>query len=288
MAQDESTPDLLVFPKFFFQHGPGVAELADRIIECGFDGVDVIIRERAWCKEDDYFESLPAFAKHMRSRGLKVYTATTNWMHDKVAAIEDSYMLFADNGITMFRFFMQRYRGRGTYREDLLQCRKSLERLEELGLQYGITALLQIHGRSLTWSPATASSMVQGLDPRGVAIHYDPGNMCLQEGWTDSVKAVDVLGEYLAYVGAKNGEWSSAPDRDGDNQLKWRAKWTQLACGMIDWEVVLNELKAADYDGPICIHNFYDGSLQELVETTTMDVKYMRRLMKAVWSQQAE
>ncbi len=283
MSENEVGHDLLVFPKFSFREQDTVEKLADQMLRCGVDGVDIMIRKPSWVKEDDYFETLPAFAGEMRGRGLKVYAVTTDWQHDKVDAIEDSYKLFADNGIKMFRFLMQKYQGRGTFRADMKTCRESLEKLEPLGQKYGVKALLQTHGDSMTWSPEAAYILVEGLDPQAIGVHYDPGNMLHQEGWTEPVKSIDVLGPYLAYVVTKNPGWFLIPDRQADQRFKWQREWTRMPYGMIDWSQIFEELKAANYEGPICMHNFYERTQEGLEEGTIIDANYVRDLINKTW-----
>ena len=275
-------PDLIIFPKFSYPALDTVEKLADQLIEWNFDGVDIMIRGNAWCKENDYFETLPAFVSHMQSKKLKAYTVTTDWKHDKVAGIEDSYKLFADNGVTMYRFLMQTYRGAGTFHDDWKKCRESLEKLEPLGRKYGVKALLQTHGDSMTWSPEAAYFMVQGLDPKAIGVHYDPGNMWHQEGWTEPVKSIDVLGEYLSYVVTKNLGWFYHPDRQKDQKWVWDRQWTYMPDGMIDWPVIFAELKKAGFEGPICTHHFYEATQEGLDIGTRIDVKFIREQMKKV------
>jgi sugar phosphate isomerase/epimerase len=200
-------PDVILFPKFqYLNQDPPLSleSLAQHALSCGFDGVDALIREASWVKESDYAQSLPRFVRGLRAHGLKAYTASTDWGHEHADDIEEAYRLFADNGIRMFRFTMQTYQGPGTWRADLERCRKTLGKLEPLGQRYGVKALLQTHGGLLAFSPATALCLVDGLDPAALGIHYDPGNMLHQEGWTEPVKSVDIMGPYLSYVGVKN------------------------------------------------------------------------------------
>jgi sugar phosphate isomerase/epimerase len=276
-------PDLLCFPKFFHPHLT-MDQLADTMAECGFDGVDVMIRDTAWCNDDDYTRTLPRFAATMRERDLKCYTATTNWTYQNVSGIEDAYRLFADNGISMFRFLMQTYRGRKTYREDFAKARATAEELEKLGLRHKVKVLFQNHGGALFFSPATAYFMTKGLDPAAVGVHYDPGNLRAQEGWTNPTLSVDVLGEYLAYVGVKNAGWFLLPDSSRDQILTWQRHWTRLSAGMVDWREVLTELRAAEFQGPLCMHNFYESTLEGLRDGTAEDVRYLRGLVDEVWT----
>ncbi|MCL5271099.1 MAG: sugar phosphate isomerase/epimerase [bacterium] len=272
-------PDVLLFPKFQYPHLREQEQLADHLIDCGFDGVDVMIRTGSWCKEEDYFHTLPAFVNYMRGRNLKAYTVTTDWSHDHLAKIEDDFRLFADNGITMFRFWMQNYRGYNTYREDLARCRQSVETVEKLGLKYGVKALLQTHGGGFCWSPEAIYFLIHDRDPKGIGVHYDPGNMVHQEGWTDPVKSLDILQEHLAYVVTKNCGWFLGPNLKQARKLTWKMEWTRLAEGLIDWPAILGQLVKIDYQGPICTHHFYEGTLEALTEGTKDDLNYLRGLL---------
>ena len=45
MSDIEIGHDLLVFPKFSFRGQDTVAKLADQMLRCGVDGVDIMIRK---------------------------------------------------------------------------------------------------------------------------------------------------------------------------------------------------------------------------------------------------
>lgn len=271
-------PDLLVFPKFF--QPLAVEDLAERMLECGFDGVDVIIREGYWCTDDNYPQTLAGFAGQLRRSGLKVYTATTNWTLHDMDRMEDAFRVFADNGIAMFRFWLCNYAGHQAYRAALLECRKALGRMEALGQRHGVKTLIQTHGGTMSWSPEAAYQLVHDLDPKAVGVHYDPGNMWTQEGWTEPAKTMDILGAHLAYVGVKNGGWFLAPDSKSDQKMTWKMEWTRLELGMVQWEPVVSELAKASFSGPYCMHNFYANTLAGLMEGTKADVQYFRCLLK--------
>jgi sugar phosphate isomerase/epimerase len=271
--------DILAFPKFFCPHLT-MEQLARTMKEVGFDGVDVMIRNAAWCKEDDFFDTLPKFVNVMRNAGLKAYTVTTDWGEAHLDQLDDRYRLFRDNGITMFRFWLMNYRGYGTYREDFDRCKLLiLNKLEKLGQKYRVKALLQTHGGNLTWSPEAAYFLVRGFDPNAVGVHYDPGNLRAQEGWTDPVKSLDILREHLAYIAVKNCGWFLVPDPQQNQRLVWKMDWTHLDEGLVDWKTILEELHKVGYQGPLCMHNFYTSGLAGLTEETRNDLDYLRRIL---------
>lgn len=270
--------DILCFPKFFYPH-LDPERLAVTMKELGFDGVDIMIREASWSKEGDYKQTLPQFANTMRAAGLKAYTVTTDWSEARIDALEDDYRLFADNGITMFRYWFLRYGGFGTFHELFERGRKMIAKVENLSQKYGVQAIFQTHGGRMTWSCEAAYFMLQGYDPKAVGVHYDPGNLTAQEGFTGPEKAVDILREYLAYVGVKNAGWFLAPNGQDHQRLTWKVDWTLLKDGIVKWPEVLGALKKAGFKGPLCMHNFYENTLEGLTELTRDDVVYLRRLM---------
>jgi len=270
--------DLLCFPKFFYPH-LDMNQLAVAMKDLGFDGVDIMIRGASWCKEEDYKQTVPQFAKAMRAGGMKCYTVTTDWPETRLDSLEDDYRLFADNGIEMFRFWFLRYGGPGTFHELFEQGRKMIAKVEALGQKYGVKAIFQTHGGRMTWSCEAAYFMLQGYDPKTVGVHYDPGNLLAQEGYTGPNRATDILREYLAYVGVKNAGYFLAPNVQDNQRLTWRADWTLLKDGIVKWKEVLEALKRVDFKGPMCMHNFYESSLEGLTELTRDDVVYLRKLM---------
>jgi len=272
--------DVLVFPKFFHP-ALDAGRLAETALELGFDGIDIIIREgQSWCQDSDFLDSVPAFCEVVRGAGLKAYSASTDWTHEEVPRLDEAYRLFQDNGILMFRFWLQRYQGPGSFRNDHARCLRTMDIIEKFGQRYRVKALLQTHGWNMTWSPEAAYDMVKGFDPAAIGVHYDPGNMIAQEGFTLPEKAVDLLGEYLSYVGVKNAGWFCAPDSAKGQSLTWRPAWTHLAEGIVDWRAVLDALCKAQYKGPLCMHNFYENGLDGLIAATAGDMAYLRGLLE--------
>jgi len=277
-------PSLLSFPKFFYP-ALSVDELTFTLSDIGFDGVDILIRENSWVKPDKLSVTLPAFVKSMHSKGLETPSVSIDWQHHEMSDKEDTYRLFADQGIQMVRIWFQNYRGSGTFHSDWKAARESMAILEKLGQRTGVKTLIQTHMGNLVWSAETAYFMVQGFDPDAVGIHYDPGNMVYGEGWSEPVKVLDVLGDYLALVGIKNGGWFHVPQPEAGCQLKWQPSWLPVDQGMVDYEALLSLFQKHDYSGSFVMHNFYDGcDLSGLIKATRHDVQYIQQMISKLWS----
>lgn len=271
--------ELLCFPKFFRELD--LAQLARTMRELGFDGVEVLVRDGYWVDFDSVPRTLPGFARAMRDEGLAVNTATTDVRDLDDPRYEPMLAAFAENGIDLYRFGGFPYREPGTFHAACSEARRTLERLEQVVERYGIRAVLQTHGGVLHASATASYFLVRDLDPRRVAIHWDPGNMVVQDGMETWRKGIDALGPYLALIGVKNGGRFLRPDPRRAMQLAWIPEWTTLERGIVDWREVLDELRRAGYQGRYTMHNFYEHSLETLAAQTRADVEYFRAIAAA-------
>jgi sugar phosphate isomerase/epimerase len=79
---------------------------------------------------------------------------------------------------------------------------------------------------------------------------FDPGNMA-REGFEDYRIGVELLGPYLAHVHLKNAAFEP-PEDDG----VWQPRWTPLADGVVDFDLLFEALDTSGYDGWFVIEDF--------------------------------
>ncbi|MBD3184314.1 TIM barrel protein [Candidatus Poribacteria bacterium] len=271
--------DFLEFPKFFKELS--AEKLGETLKDIGFDGVDVMVRNGYWVTYDNLSESLSEYIKIMQSFGLSTKSATTSLTNVDDPDFENMYSIFADNGVEMYRYGGFGYRGMGTFHEDFARARKVLEKLEKLGEKYRIKAVLQMHGGTLHYSSSSSYFLLNGFNPEYIGSHIDPGNMVHQEGHETWEKSVDIIKPYLCYVGVKSAAAFLLPHHE-TYKLHWRKLWVPLADGIIDWKNVIQSLRKAQYDGPLCFHNFYEHGMDHLIARTREDVQYIRRILDQI------
>jgi len=271
--------ECLEFPKFFQELS--AEKLGETLKDIGFDGVDVMVRDGYWVTYSTLKDSLPSYIKTMHSFGLSTKSATTSIADINTPGFEDMYRIFADNGIEMYRYGGFSYRGMGTFHDDFQKARSDIAELENLGKKYGVKAIIQMHGGTLHCSSSMSYFLLTGFDPQYVGSHYDPGNMVHQEGYEDWEKGLDIIKPYLCYVGVKNAAPFLVPHQES-YKLRWRKHWTTLADGLVNWEHVLRVLKKAEYDGPLCFHNFYEHGMEHLIAQTREDLKYVRNILERI------
>jgi sugar phosphate isomerase/epimerase len=93
-------------------------------------------------------------------------------------------------------------------------------------------------------TPAALLRLFQDLGRPNVGVNYDTGNLILY-GKANPVDGLDVIGQYVRDVHAKDGEYPTDGYALG--------KEVPLGEGKVDFCAVIAKLKALDYDGAITI-----------------------------------
>jgi len=140
--------------------------------------------------------------------------------------------------------------GERSFGEMFGESRAYLEEVEKLAGEHGVKALVEIHHGTICPSASLAHRLVDGLDPGRVGVIYDPGNM-VHEGFEDYGIGLDLLGTYLAHVHLKN----TAYDRPEGGGV-WRARWSPLEDGVVDFGQLFAGLARVSYDGWLVIEDF--------------------------------
>ena len=136
---------------------------------------------------------------------------------------------------------------------------------------FGLRALLEIHGGTITVSAGLAYRLVSNFPPESIGVVYDVQNM-VTEGYEGARLGLDVLGPYLAHLHlGGHGPWPGEPDEQGTVRWNWRA--TDLADGLICLPDLLAELKRVGYDRFATVEDF-----RRDVETEPKFVRALRYL----------
>jgi len=112
-----------------------------------------------------------------------------------------------------------------------------------------IQVCLETHFSSITPSTALTMGMLEVFSPVQTGVIWDPANTVF-EGYEIPQMALDLVGEYLAEVHLKNGEWKR--EEDG----KWNFNFCDLSQGIINWPALLKMLHERAYTGPLIIEDY--------------------------------
>jgi sugar phosphate isomerase/epimerase len=98
---------------------------------------------------------------------------------------------------------------------------------------------------------------ILGVNRDNVGVNFDPANMILY-GSGDPIKALEIVGQHVLTVHAKDGNWPSAaaPDSLGTEQ--------PLGDGAVDFPAFLHALTRTGYSGPLFIEREIEDPDQRL------------------------
>ncbi|MEU3456767.1 sugar phosphate isomerase/epimerase family protein [Micromonospora sp. NPDC006766] len=166
----------------------------------------------------------------------------------------------------------------GDYRELMDQTRRDLTWIADRAAAHGVTALVELHHRTIVASASAAMRLLDGLAPQQVGVIHDIGNLTI-EGFEDPLAAFEMLGPYLAHVHVKNVAWLVTGTR-ADGGPRWSAEWAPLREGQADIEAYFAALHQFGYDGWVTVEDF--STVVPLAERTRDNLAYLRELDQRV------
>lgn len=102
-------------------------------------------------------------------------------------------------------------------------------------------------------TPITLKRVIEDVGTGNLGINLDPANLLLY-GKANPCDALDVFGEYVRGVHAKDGEYPTTGKYLGEEK--------KIGDGRVNFPVFIAKLKALGYDGPITIEREISGEQQ--------------------------
>jgi sugar phosphate isomerase/epimerase len=120
-------------------------------------------------------------------------------------------------------------------------------------------------------TPTTMSRMIRDVDLPNLAVGLDTANLILY-GKANPVDAVDILGQHIRSVHAKDGRWPTNPSELGEEVL--------IGKGLVDFRQVFTKLHRLGYTGAITIERETSGPQQ--IEDVRQEKLYLERILREV------
>lgn len=117
-------------------------------------------------------------------------------------------------------------------------------------------------------TPITLKRTICSVGTGNLGINLDPANL-LMYGKGNPCDALDVFGEYVRGVHAKDGEYPTDP--------AWLGAEKRIGDGRVDFPKLIAKLKACGYDGAITIEREISGDKQ--VEDILYAKKFLEKLL---------
>jgi sugar phosphate isomerase/epimerase len=120
-------------------------------------------------------------------------------------------------------------------------------------------------------TPTTMSRMIHDVAMPNLGVGLDTANLILY-GKANPVDAVDILGEHVRSVHAKDGKWPTDPSKLGEEVL--------IGKGLVDFKTVFTKLHKLGYTGAITIERETSGPQQ--IEDVKDEKQYLQRILDEV------
>lgn len=120
-------------------------------------------------------------------------------------------------------------------------------------------------------TPTTMSRMIRDVAMPNLAVGLDTANLILY-GKANPVDAVDILGQHVRSVHAKDGRWPTDPSELGEEVL--------IGKGLVDFRAVFTKLHRLGYAGAITIERETSGPQQ--IEDVRQEKLYLDRILGEV------
>ncbi len=162
--------------------------------------------------------------------------------------------------------------------DDLIKMtREGLERLEQVGQQFGIRYVMETHGSSVFASPVAAHFLVAGLDPKLFGIIYDPANTYI-EGFVRPRGAVEIIGPYMAYLHIKNLRWKTTMKTLPGNRERevWVYEKCALDQGLVDYQEVFFALNCAGLNPWLSFEEMYSEK-EQIADEIRSGITHLRQ-----------
>jgi sugar phosphate isomerase/epimerase len=198
-------------------------------------------------------EHLPAIARITREAGLELSALGGYARVGDRSNVERILAATATLGAQRVRVTMPEL-GERDYRDLFAMARADLAWAAGRAAEHGVTALVELHHRTIAASASAAMRLIDGLDPRHVGVIHDIGNLVI-EGYEDPLSAFQMLGDYLAHVHIKNVAWRRT-GAGPDGAARWAPDWAALRDGQADLLAYFAALLRHGYDGWVTVEDF--------------------------------
>jgi sugar phosphate isomerase/epimerase len=221
-------------------------ELADRVAEIGFDGIEATVRSGGNVESQEVEEKLPMLSEALSKRGLEV-TIMTSDINDPDDPITAKVLRTAATlGIERYRMKYLKYDLSRSVNDQIKEWKPRLQDLAAINHDFGVRGLYQNHAGSGTFgSPIwDIYRALEGISPADLAVAYDIRHATVEGGqsWPTTFNMIRPL---IDTVYVKDFDWKGN-----------RPANVPLGKGRVE-KRFFEMLRDTNFKGPISLHEEY-------------------------------
>ena len=156
--------------------------------------------------------------------------------------------------------------------------REGLAKLMDLGKEYDIRYVLETHDASCFASPLAVPWILKDFDPKYCGVIYDPANTML-EGFVRPRGAVEIMGDYIAYIHAKNIAYVEKIDENGKHIFSRQRRTVDT--GMLDYVELMFALKMHNWHGFFSFEEFVTPEPSQVAEEVRKGIEHLKKCREA-------
>ena len=228
------------------------SQMAEVVANNGFDGADLTVRPRGQVLPENVEKDLPRVMKALQNAGIG-----TNMITTAINNADDPYArpilkTMADIGIRYYRMGWIGYDGKKSMTENLNQHKSTLEKLEKLNREYGVSGNYQNHsGTDVGAAVWDLYHLLKDRDPEFIGIQYDIRHATVEGGFSWPL-GMKLVATWIQTIDIKDFIWYM------NEKGQWRVKNVPLGEGMVDFNKYFDLYASMNIEAPVSIHYEYD------------------------------
>ena len=199
----------------------------------------------------DLLASAERAALLTRQAGLEVFSLATRCETTDLELLESLCRAAHSIGCPHVRAGPGRYDPALGFWGSMDRSRRQLRLAVERAREHGVRTVVELHDNTMANGVLACYELVRDFSPREVGIILDAANARLI-GFQPWPEALDILGDYLAYVHVKDVAWV----RQDDGFATTSAGPGE---GLVEWSQLLKLLTARGYQGWLSIEDYRGG-----------------------------
>lgn len=245
-------------------------DLCGRLVEIGFDGLEVTVRPGGYILPQNAADELPELAQVAKKHDIGIAMLTTNITDVDSAHAESILRTARALGVRQYRMGYYRYDLGKSVADQLEAWRPAFRDLAAMNRDLGVQALYQNHSGDRNFGAAIwdTDRMLQGIDPAEIAILFDIYHATVEGGLSWPI------------------QWNLAQDRLGGIYVKdfrWNGDDVEpvpLGEGRISRRFFA-DVRRMNYDGIVSVHVEYQKSapVKLILENFAHDLRKLKEFI---------